>query len=280
MLPNKIIRFCEETPLVSQLFITDIGFYPKAKFHYRERTAGSSQHILLYCIDGKGWVQFREKRVDVARGQYLVIPASTPHKYGSDESDPWSIHWMHFTGEASPHFVKLLNKEKTPVATAVHFSDERIRLFDTLYSRLESGYGSENLGYISMCLWHFLSSFCYADHFQAPFNREEKDAIDQSIEFMQQNLHRALSLQEMASEAHISPSHYSALFKKKTGYPPLEYFNHIKVQKACQYLQFTNLQVKEIAYKLGVNDPFYFSRFFSNIMGMSPLEYRNRKQAV
>ena len=97
---------------------------------------------------------------------------------------------------------------------------------------------------------------------------------------MQQNLHRALSLQEMASEAHISPSHYSALFKKKTGYPPLEYFNHIKVQKACQYLQFTNLQVKEIAYKLGVNDPFYFSRFFSNIMGMSPLEYRNRKQAV
>lgn len=279
VLPNKIIRFCEESPLISQLFITDIGFYPKAKFHYRERAAGSAQHILIYCIDGRGWVQLKD-RVDVQRGQFLVIPASMAHKYGSDENNPWSIFWLHFKGTAAPHFAQLLSKEWTQFVTAIHFSDERIRLFDTLYSRLESGYGSENLGYISMCLWHFLSSFCYADLFQAPFNKEEKDAIDLSIEFMQQNLHRALSLQEMASEAHISPSHYSALFKKKTGYPPLEYFNHIKVQKACQYLQFTNLQVKEIAYKLGVNDPFYFSRFFSNIMGLSPLEYRNRKRPV
>jgi AraC-like DNA-binding protein len=79
---------------------------------------------------------------------------------------------------------------------------------------------------------------------------------------------------------HISLSHYSALFKKKTGYPPLEYFNHIKIQKACQFLQFTNLQVKEIAYKLGINDPFYFSRLFTNVMGFSPLDYRKQKQSV
>ena len=81
-----------------------------------------------------------------------------------------------------------------------------------------------------------------------PSSKIEKDAIDLSIEFMQQNIEQPLSLREMAAEAHISPSHYAALFKKKTGYPPLEYFNHIKVQKACQYLHFTNLQVKEIAY--------------------------------
>lgn len=278
VLPNKIIKSCEDNALINHLFITDIGFYPKAKFHYRERFTGISQNILIYCIDGKGWLKIQNDILQVQRGQYIIIPADMPHKYGSDESDPWSIYWLHFKGNSATHFASLLSKHHTQFSSAIHFSDERIRLFDTLYATLESGYSGDNLGYINMCLWYFLSSFCYADIFHIPYNNQEKDAIDLSIDFMQRNLHMPLSLQALAAEVHISPSHYSALFKKKTGYPPLEYFNHIKVQKACQYLQFTNLQIKEIAYKLGINDPFYFSRFFSNIMGVSPLDYRNRKQ--
>lgn len=280
VLPAKIIKSCEEANLISHLFITDVGFYPKAKFHYRERNTGISQHILIYCIDGKGWLQLENKEMEVQRGQYIIIPAEMTHSYGSDENDPWSIYWLHFKGTSADHFAGLLSRQYAQFCNTIHFSDERIRLFDGMYSTLESGYSGDNLGYINMCLWYFLSSFCYADIFHIPFNKEEKDAIDLSIDFMQQNLDQSLTLQKLAAEVHISPSHYSALFKKKTGYPPLEYFNHIKIQKACQYLQFTNLQVKEIAYRLGINDPFYFSRFFSNIMGMSPLDYRNRKQSV
>ena len=214
---------------------------------------------------------------EIQSGEYLIVPAQTVHQYGSDEADPWSIYWLHFKGVSSNDYTSLLTKGRTEFVRAVNFSEERIRLFDSMYATLENGYSADNLGYISMCLWYFLSSFCYDDVFHVPYNRAEKDAIDLSIEFMQQNIEHTLSLKELAAEAHISPSHYAALFKKKTGYPPLEYFNHIKIQKACQYLHFTNLQIKEIAYKLGITDPYYFSRFFSNIMGMSPLEYRNRK---
>ena len=279
VLPNKIIKSCEQSPLINQLFITDIGFYPKAKYHYRERNTGISQNILIYCIDGRGFLWLEDETIQVSRGQFIMIPAGARHSYGSDESDPWSIYWLHFKGDSADHFVNLLTRQQTQYCTRVHFSDERQRLFDNIYSTLESGYSGDNLGYNSMCLWYYLSSFCYADIFQAPMHKEEKDAIDISIDFMQRHIDQALTLQKLAGEVHISPSHYSALFKKKTGYPPLEYFNHIKIQKACQYLQFTHLQVKEIAYKLGINDPFYFSRFFSNIMGMSPVDYRNKKQS-
>lgn len=278
VLPQKIVQSCDAAKLVHQLFLTDIGFYPKAKYHYRERTTGVSQYILIYCIDGKGWLHLENKELEVERGQFIIIPANITHKYGSQEQDPWSIYWLHFKGTSAEHFAQILSKQNTQYINSIKFSDERIRLFDNIYKTLENGYSADNLGYISMCLWHFLSSFCYPDVFQIPFHKDQKDAIDISVEFMQKHLHQTLTLQQLAAEVHISPSHYSALFKKKTGYPPLEYFNHIKVQKACQYLQFTNLQVKEIAYKLGINDPFYFSRFFSNVMGQSPLDYRNRKQ--
>lgn len=278
VLPGKIVQSCEEVPLIKNLFVTDIGFYPKAQFHYRERSVGITQHILIYCVDGKGWLQLgKGTEYEVQSGQYLIVPAGMSHQYGSDEMDPWSIYWLHFKGLSSHDYASALTRDKTKFVASVNFSEDRIRLFNSMYATLENGYSADNLGYINMCLWYFLSSFCYDDIFHVPFNKNEKDAIDLSIEFMQQNIEHTLSLKELAAEAHISPSHYAALFKKKTGYPPLEYFNHIKVQKACQYLHFTNLQVKEIAYKLGISDPYYFSRFFSNIMGMSPLEYRNRK---
>jgi AraC-like DNA-binding protein len=94
---------------------------------------------------------------------------------------------------------------------------------------------------------------------------------------MQNNLVVPLSLEAMASSVNLSVSHYSNIFRKKTGYSPVVYFNHLKIQHACQYLQFTTLRINEIATKLGIEDPYYFSRMFTKIMGISPLEYRNKK---
>lgn len=279
VLPRKILESCERTPIINSLFFTDIGFYPKAKYHYRKRQHGSAQHILIYCTDGTGWFEIDGHTINVEQGQFLYIPANTPHVYGSHENDPWSIYWLHFKGEKADQLQNLLSGTHTGCfSRSISYSEERIKLFDRIYATLETGYSSDNLTYVNMCLWHFLSSFCYSDIFLLPQQQEHKDIMDIAIEYMRNNLHRPLQLQELASHIHISVSYFSALFKKKTGYPPLEYFNHIKIQKACQYLQFTKMHIKEIAYKLGIDDPFYFSRLFANMMGIAPAEYRQKKE--
>jgi AraC-like DNA-binding protein len=96
---------------------------------------------------------------------------------------------------------------------------------------------------------------------------------------MENHLHQSVSLESLASFINVSSSHYSCSFKKKTGYSPIVYFNHLKVQKACQLLQFTSLRVSEIASQLGIEDTYYFSRLFSKVMGISPLEYRKKKHS-
>lgn len=278
VLPRKVIEICESSQLISPLFVTDIGFYPKAKYHYRQRRNGSDQTILIYCSDGSGWIKTVRGIIPVEQGQFVCIPAGTAHTYGSNDNDPWSIYWLHFTGTLAPQFDALLTLQHTRVCRSVTYNEERIKLFERIYTVLETGYSTDNLTYINMCLWHYLSSLCYPDTFILPQQREYKDLMDVAIEFMRENLNRPLQLQELASHIHISVSYFSALFKKKTGYPPLEYFNYIKIQKACQYLQFTNFHIKEIACKLGIEDPFYFSRLFTNIMGIAPADYRLSKK--
>jgi len=52
------------------------------------------------------------------------------------------------------------------------------------------------------------------------------------------------------------------------------FFNLNKTQKACEYLSYTDLSIKEISFKIGFEDPLYFSRTFKNFMGKSPRNYR------
>jgi len=278
VIPHKILAGIAESDLLGQLYLYSIGFYPKAKYHYCERPEGAEQHILIYCTTGSGWLEMEGRKYFIQKGHGIFIPAGVSHKYGADEQEPWSVYWIHFLGGLGDQMIKLLQGEGARPYKAIPYSVERINLFMSIYTSLESGYSRDNINYINMCLWHYLSSFCYPNHFQPPVNKNSTDSIDKSIEFMRNNLHRKITLQMLAAEVNISPSRYLVLFKKKTGHSPLEYYNQIKIQKACQMLHFTDFQIKEISYELGISDPYYFSRLFSQVMGISPMEYRNRKR--
>ena len=89
-----------------------------------------------------------------------------------------------------------------------------------------------------------------------------------------------MPLQEFARAAGLSVSHFAAVFREKTGYAPIEYFIQLKVQKACQFLLFSPITIKEISAQLGISDQYYFSRMFSKVMGLSPREYRRKNRAT
>jgi len=279
VLPKKILEVCNFTPPINFLYVTDIGFYPRAQYHYRERPSGISQNILIYCIEGKGWLETSQGRQEVNANEFLLIPADTPHKYGADEQNPWTIYWAHFKGMNSNHFASLVTKQFKSFVNYTPFMEARIKIFDSIYKNLESGYSVDNLIFTSISFQYFLLSVGFAEKFATTQQVQsvEKDAVDRSIEYMQNHIDMPLALETIASAVNLSVSHYSSLFRKKTGYSPVVYFNHLKIQHACQYLQFTALRINEISAKLGIDDPYYFSRLFTKLMGVSPAEYRKKK---
>ena len=98
--------------------------------------------------------------------------------------------------------------------------------------------------------------------------------IERSIAYMTRQLERRLRVAGLAAQAGISPSHYFALFKRHTGLTPIDFFIHLKMRRACELLDETSLNVKEVAAALGYDDQFYFSRVFKSAVRFAPTEYR------
>lgn len=87
VLPQSIIHEMEEDPISSILHITDIGYYPKAWHHFRERQEPITQFVFIYCIEGSGWYRTEGEEFQVTANQYFILPAGKPHAYGANVDD-------------------------------------------------------------------------------------------------------------------------------------------------------------------------------------------------
>jgi len=278
VLPQFVQDELSSGPLTKLLFLTDIGYYPVAQYHYIERSFGSDQNILIYCIEGKGWIEINNVKRNVHKDQFFIIPSKTAHRYGSDNSDPWTIYWVHFTGESAINFIKKDFSLVNIYPEENKRNDRRIRLFEEIYQNLSMGFSVENLEYSSICLWYLLGAFSFIPQFERIRTIQEHDIIEKSILFMQEHFDKRINLSDLALHCGFSVSQFSLIFKKKTSRSPIEYYNNLKIQNACQMLDFTNMHIKEISSMLDFEDQFYFSRVFRKIMGVSPLDYRKRKK--
>lgn len=265
----------ENNKIMGQLYVTSIGYFPNASSHYRERPEGCSDNIVIYCLRGKGWFLLNDKRLEVAANEFIIVPSTTVKmSYGADEQEPWTIYWVHFSGRDLDTFNRGFNIGLYDGAKEIHLNEKGIELWEVMYENLQMGYGKENLNYINLCLYHFLATFLYPEKHMSLKVQDERDMIKKTILFMEQGLEKKISLETFAKMNALSVSYFSNLFKKSTGMPPMDYFIHLKVRKACVLLSRTDAKVHEIATSLGYEDPFHFSRIFKKNMKVSPNEYR------
>jgi len=64
--------------------------------------------------------------------------------------------------------------------------------------------------------------------------------------------------------------------KSLTGFSPVEFVREVRFERAAEYIRDTQLTVAEISYKVGIEDPRYFSRCFKQKFGTTPSEYRTQ----
>ena len=279
-LPEGILQEYSRNPLVRNLYIRKMGFFPHVKYHYVQKEKGCDYGMLIYCTGGKGWYKIEEKTYEIKENQYIIIPPNVPYSFGADDSDPWTIYWIHFKGILAPYYAKGASHPMDIQPERHSRISNRMNVFEEIFNTLRSGYSNENLRYVSSLFHYYLGSLRYIQQYRKA-NADATDDGDMTrtaIHFMKENMEKHITLQNMADHVGYSPSHFSMLFKKQTGHAPLAYFNLLKIQQACFMLDSTDMKVNQICYKVGIEDAYYFSRLFSKIMGMSPGEYRKTKK--
>jgi len=283
ILPRPIITEYIDSELGALLYITDIGFYPKASFHFRKRIMEeASQYILIYCIEGNGWFETGNQIHKVTANQVFILPKGKAHSYGSENSKPWTIYWIHFDGEKADFFSEGFDKPLSVLPEKDSRIEERFKLLEEMFSILKNGYSKSNLDFANISLFYFLGTLKYLNVYNtsSTINQEiqKRDVAEEAVHYMRENVRKRISLKEMADYVGFSTSHFSLLFQRKTGHSPLSYFLYLKIQEACHLLDFSNMKMNQISVLVGFEDPFYFSRIFTKTMGQSPSDYRKKKK--
>ena len=99
-------------------------------------------------------------------------------------------------------------------------------------------------------------------------------ALKPVIEYIEKNYPFSISVSDLAQQAHISESGLYFLFKKSYGISPIAYLNRYRVSLAAERLKTSNETIANIAYSVGVADPFYFNKMFHKVYQTSPQNFR------
>jgi two-component system response regulator YesN len=107
--------------------------------------------------------------------------------------------------------------------------------------------------------------------------RGDRDLVEKAKRYINQHyMEKTCSLELVAANVGVVPSHLSKLFRQKTGKTFTDYITRERIDAAKDLLRHTNLKIHEISAQLGYGSTRHFSKIFRNATGILPTEYRER----
>ncbi|EPR13026.1 PocR ligand-binding domain-containing protein [Ruminiclostridium papyrosolvens] len=106
-------------------------------------------------------------------------------------------------------------------------------------------------------------------------NSRENIILKPALDYIEKYYTRNISLNNMASLCNISTSYFSKLFRRTIGDNFSNYINRIRIKKARELLETTDIPITNIALDLGFEDSGYFIKVFKKFEGVTPSKFRN-----
>lgn len=107
----------------------------------------------------------------------------------------------------------------------------------------------------------------------------DEKLIKNAIKYVEEKISDAdFSVEDLSRELGMSRVHLYKKLRALTGKAPLEFIRTIRLQRAAQLLEKSQLTISEVAYQVGFNNPKYFAKYFKDEFGMLPSAYMQSKK--
>jgi len=180
--------------------------------------------------------------------------------------------------EVSCKGILFFGSSQLPIITIY---ENEIDRFNTLWKMFSIEMQSEDNLQISMLQmmlkrYLILCTRLYKEQYEYSDNKKENDLIREFNFLVEQHYSTKHTVKEYAALLFKSPKTISNIFSKTGLKTPLNYIQDRKMLEARRLLYYTDIQIQEIAYKIGFEDIQTFSRFFKKKEGVSPSIYRKK----
>ena len=229
---------------------------------------------LAYTLEGRGLFIAGKKQYALPPGKaffHLHNDPETVYCYPPDGTEPWKFLWISFFGET---LEKMINDIVTrygyiytlPRSRGIIKKLEAYRNYRGVIHTMTPLAGAK-------LVMEVLASL--GEKFEKEQTLDpQSNLIKNAQELMLEKLDENLGMERIANELNVSREHLSRVFREQTGLSPHEYLTRRKMRYACYLLRDTNLTCKEIASRIGYDDPASFSRAFKNEIKISPQDLR------
>ncbi len=227
---------------------------------------------LYYIEAGEGWVSLQGRRIELTAGKLLALPAFVPQGFGTDKSV--TIQWAHFTA-TFPDGLGLI--DYLGVTDVLPQEMDVIALMGQLRQIYRHRDQAHRLFELPGVLRLLLSPFVAASNpAHCELRRQGRLRFQPVLDFIEANLHRRISVGELATIAELDQAHFSREFRNHLDLPPAQYIRQRKIQAAQHLLWSSDDRLASIAQRLGFVDEFHFSRTFHQVTGLRPSAFRNQ----
>jgi len=280
IIPIFLLKKLKLHPLTLGLYPVSLGKSSQNN-QYQIKQTKTEHHSLIYCHSGYGILDYKNRIREVKRGDLVIIPPNEHYDFqtSTNKQNINAIYWINFEGSLAKDFAKRLLMKMDDGLAHIGIISSVLADFDGILALGSRGYTATNVIHAVHVFQQTLSNLALQLRLSS-FNSSSNFNLEAVENLMRENLHHELSLETLAHYSQLSTFHFSKKFKELTDTSPIQHFINMKIQRACSQLDNSDDTIKQISESLGYNDPYYFSRLFKKMIGISPKQYRDSRHGV
>lgn len=253
--------------------VTSFGHYVANKNYFTKRY-GMENYLLLFTLDGKGYLEHMDRKIVLNPDQAVLIDCRQYQMYRTHDEGRWDFKWVHLSGSGMESFYRLINENSLNVIT-VHDNYQMNLYFNELVelktkSDLLIDVKFNNV--INQLMTTLIENRINRDNISRYIHH--KNEIETVINYIESNYDKKLSIDQMVSLIFISKYHFLRLFKTHTGVTPYEYLINKRITVSKQLLKDSSDTVNEIAMKIGFGNSTVFIKYFKRLTNLTPNQFR------